>query len=159
MNTEEKSHSVGKEILSIVYGVGIISDIVKLQEDGDDFYVVEFGKKDIKHYFPVNDNKQMRFISTEDIFLSKIKKLKTEKPSKTFQSAKDRHGYFKLVLGNCALEHIVDSILEISSIKELAPNEKEKLSKLIGLLEEETSIIYKKSSKESHDFISDFLQS
>jgi RNA polymerase-interacting CarD/CdnL/TRCF family regulator len=157
MSTKENESPIGKKILSIAYGVGTISGIEKMQEGGDDFFVVEYGGKNIKNYLPVKENKKSRFLSNETEFSSTLNKLKTETIVKEFPSKKDRHNYFGAVLGDCTLNQIFIKIQEVRSLNDLVPNEKDKLGKLINVLEEEACAIYKMTTEESKDFISGFL--
>ena len=98
------------------------------------------------------------FISRKWKFFEKqLKGLSTKTLVKEFPSRKERLAYFASVLGDCDLNQIIDRIIEINSLDNLVPIEKDKLKKLIKILEEETSAIYKISSAKSKEFISDFL--
>lgn len=157
MITEDKKHPIGEKILSFDFGVGIISGIEKLQKDGDDFYIIEYGKKNEKNYFPKNKNTKIRFLSAEADFLESIQKLKTKKIKKIFSSRKERQSYFSVALRNCALDQVVEKILEIKSISDLLPNESDKLTRLINTLELEASIIYNFDLSMAQEFISNYL--
>ena len=157
MISYEHQNPIGKEILSIVFGVGIISGVEKIQEDGDDYFVVEFGDQKTKNYLPIKENKKSRFLNTEEDFLKNLNELKTKSTSKKFQNKKERQSYFSSALADSNLSQMVNKILEIQSIKDLVPNEKEKLNKLLTTLEAEASAIYKMNSDDSKKFISEFL--
>ena len=63
--TEEKDRSlVGKNILSIDSGVGIITGIEMI--DTAKYYVVEFGKNNMKSFFPIENNSKIRIISSKN---------------------------------------------------------------------------------------------
>ena len=148
---------IGKKILSILFGVGTISAIEKLQDDGEEFYVIEYGEKNVKNFSPMDEKKKIRFVAPEDVFLQNLKKIKDSKIDKEFPSKKDRITYFNVVLRDSGLEQIITKVIEVSSIKDLAVNEKEKLKKLLKSLEQEASIIYGLTSPKSKDFVAKFL--
>jgi hypothetical protein len=89
--------------------------------------------------------------------MKEIKKLKSEKVVKEIQSKKDRHAYFNTVLQDSNLDQVVTKILEISSLEDLIPGEKEKFNKLINTLESEAAVIYELTSPKSQEFVADFL--
>jgi len=155
MTNEE--NPVGKEVLSIAFGIGTISGVEQIQEGGDDYFVVDFGNQNAKSYIPQGENKKNRFLSEEKEFLKNIKKLKTEKVIKEFDSKKDRQSYFASVLNDCNLSEIISRVLEIDSMTDLVPNEKDKFKKLIGVLQAESSAIYKENTNKGKELIKDFL--
>jgi len=157
MTDINKEDLKGKTILSIDMGVGTITDIEKIREDGDYFYVIDYGKTNTKYYSAIDENKKTRFVTTKDAFDSCLKDLKTKKEKATFASKKERQDYFKSIFSSCSLDMIVSKVLQISSIKDLVPNEKEILKKLINNLELEASLIYKLNSTESSHFIAKYL--
>jgi RNA polymerase-interacting CarD/CdnL/TRCF family regulator len=157
MTVKESESPIGKQILSITFGVGTISAIERLQEDGEEFYVIEYGEKNVKNFSPMDEKKKIRFVAPEDVFLQNLKKLKDTKIDKTFPSRKDRVTYFNTVLRDSALDQIITKILEVNSISDLVVNEKDKLKKLLKSLEQEASIIYGLTSPKSKDFISKFV--
>jgi RNA polymerase-interacting CarD/CdnL/TRCF family regulator len=157
MSTDQNKSPIGKKIISTDFGIGSIVGVEQLQQDGDDYYVIEYGKKNVKSYFPISGNKKIRFLSTQDDFMKEVKKLKTETVVKEIPSKKDRHAYFNSVLQDSNLDQVVNKILEISSLDDLIPGEKDKFNKLVKTLEDEASVIYELTSPKSQEFIADFL--
>ena len=157
MNVKTSEQIIGTKILSINSGVGVISGIEAILEGGEDYYVIKYGNKDVKNYFPVNQNKKIRFIAPLDEFDKEIQKLKTKETVKTFQNRDERKGYFKSVLQDGHLNQIIDRVLEIKSIDDLAVDEKEKYNKLIKTLESEASIVFDLGPSKSQKLISDLL--
>jgi RNA polymerase-interacting CarD/CdnL/TRCF family regulator len=157
MSNTETTDPIGRKILSIDLGIGVISGIEKLQEGGDDYYVVEYGNKNAKTYFPMSENKKIRFISSENDFLKSVKKLKSEKIVKEFKSKKERQSYFNSIHGDSNLTQIISRILEINSLDDMVLHEKDKLAKLVGIIQAEASAIYDISESEGVTFISDYL--
>ncbi|MFT6631290.1 MAG: RNA polymerase-interacting CarD/CdnL/TRCF family regulator [Bacteriovoracaceae bacterium] len=155
----EELNPIGKQILSIAFGVGTIQGIEKLDANGDDFYVVEFANTKTKNYFPINENRKMRFLSTKDYFMENLEKLKAKAESKKFQNKKERQQYFASCLSSCDLGQVVNLIHEISSIDDLITFEKEKFQKLVKVLELEASALYEMGPIKSKEFISDILES
>jgi RNA polymerase-interacting CarD/CdnL/TRCF family regulator len=157
MPTDKNTSPIGKKVISTDFGIGNIVGVEKLQEGGDDYYVIEYGSKNVKSYFPISGNKKIRFLTTQDEFMKEVKKLKSEKTVLEIQSKKDRHAYFNSVLHDSNLDQVVTKILEISSLSDLIPGEKDKFNKLVNTLELEAAIIYELTSPKSQEFIADYL--
>jgi RNA polymerase-interacting CarD/CdnL/TRCF family regulator len=158
MPNSEYTKLIGEKILSIDFGIGTISAIEKLQEDGDDFYVIGYGKENVKNYSPIKGNKKTRFPSAENDFLANIKKLKAKTEPLKFKSKKERQSYFNVALQMCEVDKIVSKILEIDSITDLIVVEKDKLNKLVKTLELEASLIYNLTAPKSQELISKYFQ-
>ena len=154
----DKKKSIGMELLSIDLGIGTIIDIEQLQAQGDSYFVVDFGSKNSKSYIPMTVNKKSRFLSNEDEFVKNLKSIKNSGITKEFQNKTERQKYFSTVLSDCHLNEIVNRISEIHSLEKLVPIEKEKLKKLIHVLDLEASAIFKMSTTDSQKFVSDFIQ-
>lgn len=157
MTQTDNQSPIGSKILSILFGIGTISGIEKLQEDGEEFFVVEYGEKNVKNYSPMGEKKKIRFVSTEDSFTKSLERLKEKTEEKKFPAKKDRITYFNTILRDCSLDEIVDKVKEVNSISDLAVNEKEKLKKLMKTIEQEASIIYELTSPKSKDFVSKYI--
>lgn len=157
MTTKDKMNTAGKEILSIDFGIGTISGTEQIQEGGADYFVVDFGSKNTKNYIPTVQNKKSRFLTEETEFLKTLKGVKAKNIVKEFQSKNERQKYFSTLLTDCNLDEMINKILEISSLKDLVPNEKDKLKKLTTILEAEASAIYKMTGPKSHEFIANFF--
>jgi RNA polymerase-interacting CarD/CdnL/TRCF family regulator len=154
----EELNPIGKQILSIAFGVGTIQGIEKLEENGADFYVVEFANTKTKNYFPINENKKMRFLSTKDDFMSNLKKLNSNAETKKFTNKKERQQYFATCLSSCDLGKVVNLIQEINSIDDLITFEKEKFQKLVKVLELEASALYELGPIKGKQFVAEYLE-
>ena len=157
MTAKDNESPIGSKILSILFGIGTISGIEKLQDDGEEFFVVEYGEKNVKNYSPMGDKKKIRFVSSEEVFKKSLKRLKQKTEEKKFPAKKDRISYFNTILRDCSLDEIVSKVIEVNSISDLAVNEKDKLKKLLKTLEQEASIIYTLTSPKSKDLVSKYL--
>ena len=149
--------SIGSKVLSIDFGEGLISAIEKLQADGDDFYVVQYGKANSKNYFPTKNNKKIRQVSSESEFKAILKILQNKRVPMKIDSRKERQAYFDRSLERNNIEKIVIRICELLSIGDLIPREQKIIDRLVETLELENSIIFSISAKESKEAISKLL--
>ena len=155
INNEE--HPIGSKVLSMEFGIGVISSVEKLKENGDDYYVIEYGKKNAKNYFPVDNNKNLRFVSSKKEFERALNVFAKEKSIKKITSKKERQLYFDRPLKKSDIKLIATRLLELTSVLDLTPREKKICDRLIETLELEASIIFKMKLNESKEFISTFL--
>jgi len=148
---------IGSKVLSKSFGIGIISAIKKLQENGIEYYVIQCENKKLTNYYPVIDNKKIRAISSKKDFKNALAKLKKNKRSITFESKKDRQLYFDQIVDNSQLNLIIKRISNLNTIKKQTPREQKILSHMIETLEIEASTLFEMDKKESKEFILKFI--
>ena len=152
-----KRFSIGMKVLSIDFGIGIVTAIEKLQEDGIDFYVIEYGKNKSKNYFPVDGNNKVRSVSSKTEFEEALQTLSFSRCVMKFESKKERQIYFNREIEQNELKLIINRLAELISMSDLTPKEQKIVDLLIGTLELEASIILKISKEKSNKFISKFV--
>ncbi len=157
---EEANHSdkyIGSKVLSMKFGIGVISSIKRLQENGDNYYVVEYGKKNVKNYFPVDNNKSLRFVSSRKEFEGAFEVFEGKRESKKFSSIKERHVYFNRPFEKDNIKSIANRLLDLICTLDLTPKEQRICDKLVETVEIEASIIFKMTLSESKEFVSRIL--
>lgn len=147
----------GTTVLSADFGIGKISSIEKLQADGDDFYVVEYGNVRSKNYFPTKGNTKIRTVSSKKDFEASLKVLKTKVSPQKFDSRKERQDYFERNLNKSTLNEIVVRITELIFMTDITPREKKVIVSMLSTLESEASIVLSMSAEESAKYIADCL--
>ena len=158
LDTYEKN--LGKQVISLDFGLGVISSIETINSNSKEkYYVVECESKKLKNFFPVKENKSLRFITSGREILKifhSLKKITTF--CKMFESKKERLEYFKSSLQLNDLELLVKRIIELSNIEDLSPIEKKILDKLIKSLELEVFIVLNLKRDDSNDNILNFVE-
>lgn len=159
--TEENTSvrlTVGTKVLSTDFGVGELLDIEKLQDDGDDYYVIQYGTKKGKNYFPIERNTKIRTVSSKEVFEKLLSTIKKKRAKHVFESKKDRILYFDRQLNKSNLEDIVTRATELIHIDERTPREQKIIDSYTLTLENEAAIIFSIDEAESKKYISGFLK-
>jgi RNA polymerase-interacting CarD/CdnL/TRCF family regulator len=150
--------TVGTKVLSTDFGVGELLDIEKLQDDGDDYYVIQYGTKPGKNYFPIKRNTKIRTVASKDVFEELLSTIKKKRKKHVFDSKKDRILYFDRTLNKSNLQDIVTRATELIQIDELTPREQKIIDSYTLTLENEAAIIFSIDEAESKKYISGFLK-
>ncbi len=156
---ENNDGPIGKLVLSLSFGIGMISAVEKLREDDTDFFVVECGDEKVKNYFPVGDNKSFRFVSSKEDFEVILNVLREQKCIESFGTKKERLGYFKGCLQEQDAFSIAKNIVELNSLSDLGTVETKMLERLTDSLILEASIVLGIEKSESKDFIMNHISS
>lgn len=159
--TNNGESNVGKEVISLDFGVGTISSIESLNGDNSKkYYVIEHGNKNSRNLYPVCGNKNIRFLSSERDFLNLLEGLKEKESTlPSFESKKDRLESFKATLLQAQnVDKIAEGIVELSSLKDLSPVEQKIYDKLINSIALEANLVLNIKKHESRDYILDHLK-
>ncbi|MDA8793312.1 hypothetical protein N9N67_08700, partial [Bacteriovoracaceae bacterium] len=160
-NADEESRAhddvIGMKVLSLEFGAGKILGIEKIENRQEQFYVIEYGTKKSKNFFPVN-NGHVRFISSSIEFDKAINILKSKKRCKTFSSKQERQSYFKDCLKNQKTHLLAKTLAEISCHDDLSPIENKIFEQLTGTLALEASLALSISKSDSKDLIFNSLE-
>ena len=152
-----KIFSIGIKVLSSDFGVGVVSAIEKLEDDGADFYVIEYGKNKSKNYFPVEGNKKIRSVLSKTEFEEVLQTLRFSRCVMKFESKKERQMYFDREVNQSELKVILVRLAELISIRERTPREQKIIDRMNKTLEMEASIIFKINKEKSNELISKFI--
>lgn len=152
-----KRFSIGTKVLSTDFGIGIVTAIEKLKNDGNDFYVIEYGKNKSKNYFPVEGNKKIRSVLLKTEFEEVLQTLSFSRCVMKFKSKKERQMFFDREFNQSELQSIVARLSELISIRDRTPREQKIIDRMIETLEVEASVIFKISKYKSKEFISNSI--
>ena len=158
--TDNSKHNIGKNVISLDFGLGTISSVEKLSDDkNEEYYVIEHGNKNSRNLYPVNGNKNIRFLSSEQDFSNLLTKLKEKKDTlPLFESKKDRLEYFKATLLQAQnINKIIQGVAELSNLADLSPLEQKIYDKLINSIALEASLVLNIKKHESRDYILDHM--
>ena len=159
-NIDSYRNNIGKQVISLDFGVGIISSIETLDSNNnEEYYVVESSSNKLKIFFPIENNRDLRFVTSRVNLLKIFESLK-EIPNmcKMFESKKERLEYFKSSLKLNNLKLITKRIIELSNIDDLSTIERKILDKLIKSLELEVFIVLNFKSNYPKDNILNYIQ-
>lgn len=144
---------IGNTVLSIELGKGLISGVEKLQTDGPEFFVVEFSNTTTKNFFPTNDSKNLRFVSSKKTFDEAMNLLKKNNHKLEFKSKKDQIEFAKKSFKEQTVAAICEKVVELNAMDELSPMEQKFLDKYLDTLALEASIVLEMKLSEAQDFV------
>ncbi len=149
------SDLVGEKVLSMDFGVGVITAIERIDAREEDYYVIEYGKKNVKNYFPIKNNKKIRFVSSKELLEQSLKSFRERSDLRKFSSSKERQSHFDSAFG-LKIEQITTRIFELSSVDKRSLKEQNVIDKLLETLELECSIVFKMNASDSKEFVAKF---
>ena len=88
------SDNIGKKIITGKLGVGIITDIQTMGDNGE-FYQVQFEGSDLTNFYSVSNEKSFRFISSKDDLNVALTEFKGAPQEFEFESVQDKINFFK----------------------------------------------------------------
>jgi RNA polymerase-interacting CarD/CdnL/TRCF family regulator len=158
-NMESCKNNIGKQIISLDFGVGVISSVETLNENGEEkYYVINHGSSKTKNLYPVKGSKGMRFLLSKKDLLDLLSLPKwRENILKLFDSKKERIDYLKSALSARSCEEIIKRILELSSLEDLSPVEKKIFDKLVDNLALEAVWVLNIQKHESRNYVLNHL--
>jgi RNA polymerase-interacting CarD/CdnL/TRCF family regulator len=144
--------SIGKEVISVDFGLGTITSIQKLDDILDDFFVIECMQSSLKNFISTRDKTGFRYVSSKDDLNNSFELLRNEY-CLYFTSKKDRINFFKSSLSCESLDELIQIITEMSKLDDLSLTEKKIFSKILDSILLEISYVMEYGAEDSKHFL------
>lgn len=155
----EQNELIGKTVLSVDFGAGVITEISDLNMGAQDFYIIQLGGSDgSKSFVPVTRKPNFRVLTSADDFHNALNKF--DKSREDFENKKDRINYYKDSTKKSELSNIIQNTYELYSIGgELSSAENIVLNKLVDSLSLEYSLLHDMTIDDSKEHIETHFRS
>ena len=144
---------LGKEIISTEVGVCKILSIQKIDENSDNFFVVESKEGRLRHYFPINGVTKYRFIATKKKLEDILKSINGKLERKKYDSKKDRINYFKNISRSQDIHELFIAYIDLCFIEDLGTIEKTIMDRCFATLVVEYTKVFEISEEEGKELI------
>lgn len=156
VNKKDHNESIGKDVISVDFGLGTITSVQKLDDILDDFFVVECMQSNLKNFIPTRDQTGFRFISSKDDLNQILESFDTNS-CPYFNSRKDRIDFFKSSLSIESFDQLVQIVSDMSQLKDLSTTEKRILKKVVDSILLEISYVMDYKIEDSKQFLENHL--
>ncbi len=156
VDRKDHKESIGKDVISVDFGLGTITSIQKLDDILDDFFVVECMQSNLKNFIPTRDKAGFRYVSTKDDLNNSLESLSNEY-CLYFTTKKDRINFFKTSLSCENFDDLIQIISEMSRLDDLSQVEKKIFSKILDSILLEISYVMEYGVEDSKHFLESHL--